>query len=352
MKHLLILAGLLSALGAKELVLSQKQLNELGVATSALSTTLAFSQSNLPATVVIPPQQLSIATSMNEGTIQKIFVGVGDSVKAGQTVATVASAQGLGVQRDYLQTNSRLERLRTLVKKDEALFKEGIISEREYSKSKQELDLLTTELAEKQTSMKMMGLSTSKNGGINPAAAIKAPIGGIVLEQTALIGQKIDAMSPVFKIADLSTLWIEIQTPANVAKTLHVGDTVQTNVGAKAKIIKISNGMELQNQSVIVRGVVTSGRETLRPGQFIQVSVQTPSASSIVVPKSGLVRNNGANVIFVKSARGFTPVPVKIIKEECSTFIISGKLRGDEEIAVQGIVPLKGLWLETKETSK
>lgn len=352
MKKLLFIAGAVLSLSAKEIVLSPKQITELGVATTPLTTTRAFSQSNLPATVVIPPRQLSIASSMHEGVIQKVFVGVGDSVKAGQTIATVSSTEGLSLQREYLQTSTRLERLQVLVKKDEALFKEGIISEREYLKSRQEVSLLSAELAEKKASMKMMGVSASSTGSMNMTSAIKAPTGGIILEQTALIGQKVDAMSPIYKIADLSSLWIEIQAPSSIAKTLHIGDSIRTNLGATAKVIKISSGVELQNQSVIIRAAVDSGKELLRPGQFLQASVQTPTEHSIVVPKNGLIRNKGKAVIFAKTARGFNPVPVTVVKEECNTFIITGPLKGNEQVAIRGLVPLKGMWLESGDGSK
>lgn len=343
----MLLAGIVFTLSAKEIVLTAKQMNDLGIITAPLTVTQAYSQSNLPGTVVIPPQQLSIVSSMTEGSVQKVYVGVGDYVKRGEIVATLASSEGLALQREYHQAATRVERLSALVKKDEALYKEGIISEREYLKTKQELSLLSTELSEKKANMRLMGVSPSVSGGMNVTTVMRAPSSGIILEQTAVLGQKIDPMTPIFKIADLSKLWVEIQTPAHIAKRLHVGDNIQTNVGATAKIIKISSGMELQNQSVIVRGVITSGQELLRPGQFIQVSIRTPAASSVVVPKNGLVRNNGKTVVFVKSKRGFLPVSVSILKEECTTFIISGNLKGNEEVAVRGIVPLKGIWIES-----
>lgn len=354
MKTILLLpiAGALLALSAKEIVLSPKQIVEMGIETAPLKATSTHSQSNLPGTVVIPPRQLSLASSIHGGIVSKVFVGVGDTVRAGQTVATVASTEGLELQRDYLQTASRLERLRTFVKKDEALFKEGIISEREYLKNKQEVTLLETELAEKKASMRMMGVSPSAAGVMTTTSTVKAQTGGIVIEQTALIGQKIDPMSPIYKIADLSQLWIEIQAPSSIAKTLRIGDAIETNLGATGKIIKISTGVELQNQSVILRALVTSGKEMLRPGQFVQASVATPTDNSIAVPKSGLVRSKGKTVLFVKTERGFNPVTVKTIKEEPTTFIITGPLKGNESIAVQGTVPLKGIWLKSSEAGQ
>lgn len=354
MKKLFILPflGALLLLNAKEIILTSKQIADIGVITAPLSTTQTLSRSNLPAMVVIPPRQLSIASSMQEGVVQKVYVGVGDSVKAGQSVATLSSTQGLTLQREYLQTASRLSRLESLLKKDGALFKEGIISEREFLKSKQEVSLLSTELAEKRGMMKMMGISPSKTGGLNSISVIKAPSSGIILEQTALIGQKVDAMSPIYKIADLSTLWIEIQTPASIAKSIKIGDIIRTNLGSMAKVIKISSGVELQNQSVVVRAVITSGKEFARPGQFVQVEIETPNVQSLVVPKYGLVRNGSETIVFVKTLRGFTSVPVKVLKEECTTFIISAPLRGSEQIAIRGIVALKGIWLSGKDTKK
>ncbi|MDD5051380.1 MAG: efflux RND transporter periplasmic adaptor subunit [Sulfuricurvum sp.] len=354
MNKLLILPifGVIIALNAKEIILTPKQIVDIGIITAPLSNTQTLSQSNLPATVVIPPSQLSIASSMHDGVVQKVYFGVGDTVRAGQTVATVSSTDGLTLQREYMQTASRLSRLESLVKKDEILFNEGIISEREFLKSKQDISLLSAELAEKRGMMKMMGISPTKTGVLSTSSAIIAPINGIILEQSALIGQRIDAMSPIYKIADLSTLWVEVQTPASVAKNIKIGDIIRTNLGAIAKVIKISSGVELQNQSVIIRAVIISGKELVRPGQFIQAAIQSPGMNSIVVPKNGLVRNKGESVIFVKTIRGFSPTPIKVLKEECTTFIITAPLKGNEQIAIRGLVPLKGMWLSGEDATK
>lgn len=354
MKKILIISilGAFIALSAKEIILTPKQINDMGIVTAPLSSTQVLSQSNLPATIVIPPRQLSIASSINNGIVQKVFVGIGDSVKAGQTVAMVSFTEALTIQSEYIQTASRLNRLESIAKKDEALFKDGIISEREYLKSKLEANLVATELAEKKGVMKMMGVSISGAGILNTTSTIKAPISGIVLEQLAVIGQKVDAMSPIYKIADLSTLWIEIQTPSSISKSIAIGDLIQTNLGVTAKVIKISSGVELQNQSVIVRALITSGKELVRPGQFIQASIQTPTTKSIVVPKNGLVRNKGENVVFTKTTRGFSPIPVKILKEECSSFIIAGPLKGDERVVIQGTIALKGIWIGEQDSLK
>jgi cobalt-zinc-cadmium efflux system membrane fusion protein len=256
----------------------------------------------------------------------------------------VSSSSGIILQREYIQLKNKVQRAQAIAKKDQTLLENGIISAREAMRSAQEAELLEADLQEKKSLLKMMGINVQHNSTQNGGKSIiSAPTSGTIVEQTAILGQKIDAMTPIYKIANLSTLWLDIQTPITTARLVNVGDSVRTSLGAYAKVIKIAKGVDPKNQSVIIRAKVTQGGEKLYPGQFVQAAISTPQNQSITVPKSGLIRQNGESFIFVKNSKGFIPKKVHIIKEECTTFVISGDLSGSEDIAITGIVTLKGL---------
>ena len=342
---LLTLTALGISLSASEIILSQKQITDLGIITAPVSKTKTFLESNFAATVVIPQSQISLASSMQEGVIQKVYVSVGDTVKVGEKLATVASMQGVVLQREYLQSGSLYKQTAMIEKKNEALFHEGIISEMELLKSKQELLQASTNLQEKKEMMRLLGITASAKGTFNAPSVITSPINGVILEQMANIGQKIDAMSPLYKIADLSRLWLEVQVPSSVAKTIKIGDQIKTDLGAVAKVIKISNAIEAQNQSVIVRAEIISGVNLVRAGEFTKAVIVTKDAEHLVVPKSAIVRNGDETVVFVQTPKGFSPLHVSILKEESADFIIDASLANDAKVATHGIIALKGMLL-------
>ena len=352
MRLFLLSTAIVVMMSAQEVILTPKQITDMGIMTVPLVMTTSTSQSNLPATVIVPPQNIALAAPMSDGVVQKMYVGIGDSVRQGQSVATIASSSGLTLQSEYSQLQAKWERLKVLAKKDETLWKEGIISEREFKKSQQDVSLLEIEINEKRNMMKMMGVPLTKNGPMTTTSNVTTPISGIVIEQMATLGQRLDAMSPIYKIANLSTLWLEIQTPPSVAKFVKIGDRVRTSSGAYASVIRVSSGIETANQSVLIRAKVVQGSDMLKPGQFVQVAIETPAVKSLTIPKSALVRNGDKSVVFVKSPKGFTPIAVKILKEECTTFVITGDLSGHEAIATKGIIALKGVWLSGQGETK
>ena len=193
--------------------------------------------------------------------------------------------------------------------------------------------------------MRLLGITASAKGTFNAPSVITSPINGVILEQMANIGQKIDAMSPLYKIADLSRLWLEVQVPSSVAKTIKIGDQIKTDLGAVAKVIKISNAIEAQNQSVIVRAEIISGVNLVRAGEFTKAVILTKDAEHLVVPKSAIVRNGDETVVFVQTPKGFSPLHVSILKEESADFIIDASLANDAKVATHGIIALKGMLL-------
>ena len=58
----------------------------------------------------------------------------------------------------------------------------------------------------------------------NPASLssllnIRAPIGGVVLERLTTLGARLDIQAPIYRLADLSELWLEINIPQESALT-------------------------------------------------------------------------------------------------------------------------------------
>lgn len=82
------------------------------------------------------------------------------------------------------------------------------------------------------------------------------------------------------------------------------------------------------------------------PGQMVEAAVATggdPVRGAFAVPSAAIVRLDGRSLIFVRTARGFTPTPVTVTGEVAagSSATVTGDLRGDERIAVRGVAALK-----------
>ena len=99
-------------------------------------------------------------------------------------------------------------------------------------------------------------------------------------------------------------------------------------------------------QSVLVRASLTDPQHLLRPGQSVRVAITGgQSAEQVVVPASAVVWKVNVPYVFVESAKGYTPIQVKLIRRNASQAAVEGVTVGSR-VAVQGVAALKAQWLE------
>lgn len=335
---------------ADTVTLSPQQIQTLGIVTAPLPSKTNGDISGLPAQVVVPGNQLFVMSSPMPGLVEQTLVGVGDSVRKGQVMATLQSPAYAEAQRGYLQANVQAQLARDNLARDESLFKDGIIAESRYRQSKGAALEANAALAERKQLLRMSGmndaaLSKLQGGNLSNNLSLYAPIDGVVLEKTASAGQRLDAAVPMFKVGKLTPLALEIQAPAAMTRDLRVGAVIEVPAfSAVGKLTAIGHGLTGSNQSVLLRGTITRGAENLRPNQFVEVSIATGGGNAAAqweIPNSAISRLDGKSMIFVATAQGFRAQTVTIRNEGAQRSVISAPLQGNEQIAVRGVSSLK-----------
>lgn len=360
MKNISLILGLIalsaihSGYAGENIAISAKQVSTLGITTAALPDKHTGDVSGLPAQIVIPGNQMFIISSPLAAMIEQTDVGVGDSVRKGQVIARLQSPALAEAQRGLLQANVQSQLANENLHRDESLYKDGIISESRYRTTKGMALESRAALAERRQLLRLSGMSdksiTQLQSGNNLSSLLTmtSPIDGVVLEKNAHAGQRIDAAVPIFKIAKVDTLAVEIQAPLAVARNLKSGASLTVPAfAASGKLTAIGHSLMGTNQTVLLRGVITQGSENLRPGQFVEVSISTTAGSSAQweIPNSAISRIAGKTLLFVATPQGFRAQDIQILNEGAQNSVISGTLKGDEKIAVSGVSALKASML-------
>jgi membrane fusion protein, heavy metal efflux system len=163
----------------------------------------------------------------------------------------------------------------------------------------------------------------------------------------ATAGERLNALAPLYRLANLEQLWLEIAIPQEQISSVKIGDSVAiVNSSATAKITLLGKSVNLTNQSVIARAVLTANHESLRAGQSVNVQlIQANNSSGFEVPNAAIAKNEGKAYLFVRTVKGFTVVPITVQGKQAATSTISGALKGNEQIAINGAVALKANWL-------
>ena len=350
-----VLLGLLGmslpgAIAAELIKLTDKQVHALGIATQPLQSAQVAQASGLPAQVVIPNQQLRLITAPVAGMVVSVAVAAHEPVKSGQLLARVQSAGLMEMQREYLHAGTEADLARDALKRDEGLFKEGIIAESRLLATRGRHAQAMTSLNERRQALRLYGMSEGTiqalhNGkGMSSTLDIVAPISGVVLEQMATMGSRVEAAAPLFKVAQLDPLWLEIQAPMALAENVKPGTPV-TAGAASGKVVSVGRQVNAANQTVTIRAQITQGAASLHAGQFIEARVQAAiaGASHWIVPAAALMRQQGKVYLFVQVAGGFRLVEAKVLGESGASATISGAFKGSEQIAVTGIAAIKAV---------
>ncbi len=360
-KYLMLLLSLVCAslniANAGEVVrITPAQVKTLGIETSPIQANANANSQRLPGEIVVPVDQARIISAPQSGLIDQMLVATGQRVKQGQALAHLSSPDLVALQRDHLQALSQQRLSQNSLNRDAELYKDGIIAERRYLTSESNHAEVNALLAERRQALKLSGMSPQaiKNletsGSYTNGITLSAPIDGMVLEQLVTAGQRVNSAMPIYRIAKLSPLWLEIHAPTQALSSIQLGMKVNIlNSEASGKVIAIVPNVNQLDQTALVRVAINNGTASLAPGQLVEAEIaQTVSnkSTSFSVAKSAIVQiNDGKNanqtLVFVQTKEGFEPRAVKVLNNTGAQTFISGDLAGTERIVTSGTAALK-----------
>lgn len=348
---LLVQLLLATAMAADDRVpMTDEQVTQHNINTVLPKPALKFSSDRLPAEVVVPNAQRRVISAPQAGLLELMMVATGESVDRGQTVARIQSPDLIALQSELLQTLTRLHLARSNLDRDEQLYKEGIIAERRYLESRSEHRELVAVMAQRRQTLRLAGMSDAaietleRKQQLSDSVEVRAPIAGIIMEQMAVAGQRIEAATPLYRVAQLDPLWLEIHVPLQPAREISLGDVVRVpGNDAEGHIITKGSEVHAADQGILLRAEVDQGAGNLRPGQFVEVIVlcDCRSADSYALPRPAIVRMGKRTLVFVRVDDGFIARDVTVQQESSEYTIVTGDIDAETVIAVSGTATLK-----------
>lgn len=329
--------------------ITEQQIGNLGIELGRLQKAETMPLFKAPAQVTIPPAHEFIVSAPQDGLVSKVETAVGDQVSAGQTLAQLNSPDLLALQRSLLNAASGLSLAEAKYSRDETLYQEGVISKRRLEESRSDYNVQSVALSEARQLLEIAGMSRKeidalhRTRKLSSLLEVRSPVNGAVLEKMVVAGQRVDVLAPMFRVASMDTLWLEISVPQEKLHLVQLGDRVVIeNTGTDARVALIGKNVNPHNQSVLVRALIENAPGQVRPGQTVSARlIQATGTAAFKVPHAAVARRGGESYLFIRTAEGFEARPVEVIGNEEENSIVRGDLKGDEQIAVQGVVALK-----------
>jgi len=178
-----------------------------------------------------------------------------------------------------------------------------------------------------------------KTREIQKAVILTSPATGMVLHKNAVEGEFIKAGTPAYKIADLSTIWVQTSVYDYEVPWIEEGQHAQMELSYQpgktyeGTVAYVYPSLDQKTRTVQVRLEFPNPNLKLKPGMFANVLIQTrPKKDVTVVPNEAIIRTGERNLVFVAKGEGaFEPREV--------TLGMEGGERNNEIEILAGVKP-------------
>lgn len=270
-------------------------------------------------------------TAWIAGRIDRLYVArVGDWVSRSKPVAEVYSPDLVSAQQEYL-----------LALRSRATLKDSPIAS--ISQGGEGL------VASARQKLKLMGVkdyqiaSLERSGEPNIRLPIYTPLSGVVIEKLVLAGQYVNVGDPLFAIADLSTVWVDVEVYENEFPFVKIGQKVefssQSYPGAifTGKVSFIYPFLDPNTRTVKVRVELPNHGGKLKPEMYMRGVIKSSLGSVLTVPVTAVLDTGKRKVVWIEKEPG-SYLPRDVITGDRAgdrIRILSGLTVG-EKVAVSG----------------
>lgn len=248
------------------------------------------------------------------GVAETVAVATGQMVHKGQLLV-VFSSQQISEQRSALQSAERhLEHVTMIFQREKRLWEQRVSAEQDYLEAQHAVG--EAEIRRDNAIQKLRALGVNLSAKALNRFELFAPYDGVIVERNLSIGEAVKEDTPIFTIADLSTVWVEVYIPAKDLPMIRVGDKVKVRATAfdaetTGVVAFIGALVGEQTRMAKARIVVANSKGLWRPGLFVNVEVKAGDALVPVTVKNDALQSLGTQqVIFVRDGKRFVPRPV------------------------------------------
>ena len=318
-----IIGGLLAVgVGAAALFASGRLSTTQAAASAKVAAPLEFAASDLTSLAARPlVRTLAISgtlVSVHQAQVRaraavevrSILVREGDSVKAGQVIARLDTADLAARLAERAGTRDATRAQYEMAEKNRAanqsLLEKKYISQNAFdnTESVSRANRASLEAAQAQVRLAQNALRD---------ATVVAPISGIVARKTIQVGEKTAIDAPLFWIVDLDALELQAQVPASEVAGLVTGMpatlTVDGMPGAQfaAKVDRINPATEPGTRSILVFLTVPNPEHTLKSGMFADGTIRLAAGAPLpALPIAAVQIDAGQPVVWTIEAGKLT----------------------------------------------
>ena len=265
-----------------------------------------------------------VQVSYFSGRIETLAIGfIGEEVFKGQLLATMYSPELYAAQQELITALSLKDTQPALYKAVRTKLKLWKLSESQINK-------------------------IEMSGKIQENFPVYATVSGTVSEKLVAEGAAIKKGQPLFKIANLETVWASFDVYENQINRFKKGQEITITANAapnnlyKSKVAFIDPILNTSTRTVTLRAVLPNKEGMFKPGMFVEGEIKTINSKAtevIAIPSSAVLWTGKRSVVYLKATINESVFEIRKItlgNKNGSTYEVLSGLKNGDEIVTNG----------------
>ena len=265
-----------------------------------------------------------VQVSYFSGRIETLAIGfIGEEVFKGQLLATMYSPELYAAQQELITALSLKDTQPALYKAVRTKLKLWKLSESQINK-------------------------IEMSGKIQENFPVYATVSGTVSEKLVAEGAVIKKGQPLFKIANLETVWASFDVYENQINRFKKGQEITITANAapnnlyKSKVAFIDPILNTSTRTVTLRAVLPNKEGMFKPGMFVEGEIKTINSKAtevIAIPSSAVLWTGKRSVVYLKATINESVFEIRKItlgNKNGSTYEVLSGLKNGDEIVTNG----------------
>ena len=245
------------------------------------------------------------------GPVSRVVVVPGQKVTQGQPMLYVASPDYSQLRTNYLKAKDAYALAQKAYSRAQDLYQHHAIAEQNVEQAESAEVQANGDLVSAQAALKVMGVTDPDALVKAPPSfevPVRAPIGGLVVEQDVSAGQLIQpGTTQCFMISDISTVWVLVNVYQKDLPYVRVGDqvTIQTDTYPEVfhgRIAYVAASLDPSTRTLQARIETNNPGEKLKKDMYVVANVNTGTIQNAIALPDAAVLRDSENQPFVYAA--------------------------------------------------
>lgn len=322
---------------AKDLTVSEQQIAKLGIELSEVRTASMETTASLPATVVPPLNGRIAAAAPYAGTVLRVDVLPGQTVRQGDPLIVIASRELLEAMSKLRQAEAELHAAEAVKRRMTTLAGKDIVARDRADEVSAQHEKATAVVEELRRTMGMLGIRINTDGSYT----VVAPKAGRIYELQAAPGGRLEAMAAGALIDISEDLWVEAHVPIDLMASVNIGDAVKIKDGPVGRVVSLARALDPGSRSAKLLAHVDAG-SGLMAGQMVVMEIsRRREGGGLEVSSNALSWIDDGFVVFLRTPTGFSMQRVTVRGRNGDVATIEADLKPGQQLAASGLSELQ-----------